>query len=425
MSSENKTTIVGRDFIRSLVRGAYAIQQLRIQTGNRVLANYRHKLGVEAGAPEKDDKLATELLKNLRIDYGRITDGIAAETVSDEIRLADKLPSIRKFKASGLISSYAELTLVSQYFSFLDAEQREFKNLSRVLEEVPIYKHFLSTVTGLGPQIAGVIISEIDIYKAEYPSSIHAYAGLDTLITGYYVDDKGTEHAVRGDEVSQFYDDGDLNKTMKINGYPVQFRSVGRSRKTVCLVKRDYNKREGGVAQRDSITFNPWLKTKLIGVLGGNLLKQSATYVDNKEMGVLKRTALARELGWKSDSKNPNSPTKQVDDFLALKGYEVVFVPGHWAQYYYNYRNRISQMPEHKEKSDLHRHNMAVRYMIKRFLVELYVQWRTLEGLPVAEEYSVAKLGMVHGKAKGRPQQQGLNSLAERSAAKRADEKAV
>ena len=68
-------------------------------------------------------------------------------------------------------------------------------------------------------------------------------------------------------------------------------------------------------------------------------------------------------------------------------------------------------MPEHAEKSDAHIHNMAVRFMVKRFLVELYAEWRKLEGLFVADEYSVAKLGMEHGKAKGRPDVRGLQRL--------------
>jgi hypothetical protein len=41
---------------------------------------------------------------------------------------------------------------------------------------------------------------------------------------------------------------------------------------------------------------------------------------------------------------------------------------------------------------------MALRYMIKIFLIDLYNNWRRLEGLPVAPPYSEAKLGMVpHG----------------------------
>jgi hypothetical protein len=56
-------------------------------------------------------------------------------------------------------------------------------------------------------------------------------------------------------------------------------------------------------------------------------------------------------------------------------------------------------MDAHKEKSKGHRHNMAIRYMIKIFLIDLYKNWRALEGLPVAPSYAEAKLGKIHKKA--------------------------
>jgi hypothetical protein len=52
------------------------------------------------------------------------------------------------------------------------------------------------------------------------------------------------------------------------------------------------------------------------------------------------------------------------------------------------------------EASKGHRHNAAMRYMIKRFLVDLYKAWRPLEGLPVAPEYGEGKLGIIHGQVK-------------------------
>ena len=39
---------------------------------------------------------------------------------------------------------------------------------------------------------------------------------------------------------------------------------------------------------------------------------------------------------------------------------------------------------------------MALRYMVKRFLVDLYKEWRSIEGLTIVEEYAVRKLGLVH-----------------------------
>ena len=45
---------------------------------------------------------------------------------------------------------------------------------------------------------------------------------------------------------------------------------------------------------------------------------------------------------------------------------------------------------------DGHRHNAAIRYMIKQFAMDLYVEWRTIEGLEVRPSYSEEFLGKVH-----------------------------
>ncbi len=57
---------------------------------------------------------------------------------------------------------------------------------------------------------------------------------------------------------------------------------------------------------------------------------------------------------------------------------------------------KTEETTEAAEVSKGRRHNMALRYMVKRFLVDLYKVWRALEGLPIAPEYSEAKLGMKH-----------------------------
>ena len=162
---------------------------------------------------------------------------------------------------------------------------------------------------GVGPAMAGVIISEIDITKAEYPSSLHKYAGVD----------------VAGD-------------------------GQGRSRRAEHLEDSEYTDKEGKLQTKKGITFNPFLKTKLVGVLGSSFIKQSPDKCEYRKI-------------------------------------------------YDDYKHRIENMDAHKEKSKGHRHNMAVRYMIKMFLIDLYNAWRKLEGLPVAPTYTEAKLGKVHGKA--------------------------
>jgi hypothetical protein len=105
-----------------------------------------------------------------------------------------------------------------------------------------------------------------------------------------------------------------------------------------------YQAKDGTEKERLSITFNPFLKTKLIGVLGTSFLRSGSQY----------------------------------------------------AQVYYDYKNRLENHPKYKDVSKAHRHNMAIRYMIKMFLKDMWVFWRKAEGLEVTPSYAEAKLGIVH-----------------------------
>lgn len=278
--------------IKTMVRGAYDLQKLRIQMGNRIAANFKAKLGQDPGEKEEDLKAdAKIILADLRKRHKRITDGIAK-------------PTKRNFTGDEVIDSYTEFCLVHQYVDLLDSEELHFKNLGHVLKDYKIFIQFLDGVKGIGPAMAGVIISEIDIHKAEYPSSLWAYAGLDVAADG-----------------------------------------AGRSRRKEHQVDIEYEDSEGNSATRKGITFNPFLKTKLIGVLGASFLKQSE---------------------------------------------------GEYRQIYLDYKNRLENHPKHIEKSKGHRHNMAVRYMVKIFLINLHRVWRELEGLTVTVPYHEAKLGLKH-----------------------------
>ena len=284
---------IQKSMLKAAVNGFYSIQKTRIRVGNNIVANFKVKLGQEPSSPESDlDADAKLLLKNLRESYKKITDGVATMTP-------------RKFKEDGLVSDFSEYCLVKQFIDLDEAEKSAFKQIKYAVRDFDIYRNFLEGVTGVGPTMAAVIISGFDIHKAEYPSSLWAYAGLDVV------------------------------------------KGAGRSRKKEHLVETTYTDAEGKEQTKMGISFNPFLKTKLIGVLGSSFVKTNGIYRD----------------------------------------------------IYDNYKHRISNMPAHAEKSKGHINNMAIRYTVKRFLVDLYYNWRTMEGLPVAAEYSEAKLKMVHGKA--------------------------
>ena len=51
---------------------------------------------------------------------------------------------------------------------------------------------------------------------------------------------------------------------------------------------------------------------------------------------------------------------------------------------------------KHPEWTKGHRHNAALRKMIKIFLSHLYEHWRTLEGLPIRDAYVLENMGHTH-----------------------------
>lgn len=282
--------------IRPIVRGVYDLQKTRIAVGNRIGASFRAKLGLAPGQSKQEaDAEAQKMLDEIARDYKLVCQGYAerGETVTS-----------RNFAQFGHLESYVEFELVRDFHELLANETSYFGTLKRFIERERLWQEYLVDVRGVGPAITGVLLSEVDIYPARYASSLWALAGLDVAPDGR-----------------------------------------GRSRRKEHLVKRAYTNKEGKEEMRDSITFNPLLKTKLIGVLGPSFLKQPADAC----------------------------PYRRIYD---------------------DYKHRLEHHATWCETSKGHRHNAAVRYMIKMFLLDLWRAWRTMEGLPIPDPYREAKLGL-------------------------------
>ena len=305
--------------LKAMVKGAYDLQQLRMQTGLRLCANFRSKLKEhDTDEPEEVDgelsEKAKKILDVLRDSYKTLTEGIARNRT---------LPARAGFVGNELISTYSELVLIDQFIALEREESRQFRLFEGLLEEEPIYNKYLVNQRGIGPAMAGVIISGLDPAKARHVSSFWKYVGVDV-------------EPVTGE---------------------------GRSRRAEHLVEREYKDRNGNPATRMGITYNPWLKTKLVGVLTGNFLRSNSpwrTVYDNYKHRL---------------ESDPNrlkvtvGKWKQLHKSLTREELRVYWTPG-----------RIDRA--------------AKRYMLKMFLQDLWVEWRTLEGLPVTKPYAEAKLGM-------------------------------
>lgn len=394
--------------LRVHVRGLYDLQRLRIQVGNRLIANFKTRLGQAPGQSEETlDDLSKKLLADIRATQVKITDIVKLsddpEAPDEEVspdeeddkkseKKASKLgklivdlvskrymvvtekrktfPNRKNFSGDTVISDYTELCLISQYVDLEKQEQTHVRRLDGILEDYPIYKHFLEGVKGCGSMMSAVILSEIDIHKAQYASSLLKYCGID--VVGYWQRDR-IEH-LGGAAVSEEHRAVILNRHVerdplhghenKVDGKRIMFANNelwfnvehnganlrviythvglgGRSKKKEHLVERSYIDKDGNEAKRMGITFSPLIKTKLLGVLAPCIIK----------------------------------------------------CKGEYSQVYYDWKNRYAADSRHTEKTKGHIHKMAIRKMIKQFLQDLYNVWRKLEGLPVTEPYAVQKLG--------------------------------
>jgi len=74
-------------------------------------------------------------------------------------------------------------------------------------------------------------------------------------------------------------------------------------------------------------------------------------------------------------------------------GRQLIMAKGSYYRYYLKFRKYYDEREDLKDESDLHKHMMAMRRMIKLFISHLWAVWRELEGLPVTEPYPIAILG--------------------------------
>ena len=298
--------------IRRVVKVFYSIQKLRCASYNRIVDEEminkyleEHDVRIDEIKPEKLDKeqqkAQSECMNTIMEKYESIREEVdAIRTVKGR----DK--KIREI--GGPIKNVVVYDLVKACSNMQAQEDMLQTGVKFFVDQEDIWKRFLVHVKGIGPLMAGCIISELDIHKARHVSSFWKYCGMDVV---------------------------------EVNG-----EMQGRGKKEGHLVDWEYTDKNGDVKIRKGITYNPFIKSKLLGVVGDLFIKLNSQY-------------------------------KKV---------------------YTDYKNRLENHPKYKDVSKGRRHNMAVRYMIKMFLKDLWVAWREIEGYPYEGCYWEDKIsGRKHG----------------------------
>lgn len=309
--------------IRNLVKGFYDIQKLRIACGNRICAYINIQLGQKPGTKQEDmDKESEKIIRSLRKDYNRITDGYTYHSKTIKKRIAE----LEENKEISYIKDIIDFNLMKEYMDLVALEDDANNIVEAVVKTHPLYNSFFKPILGCGPLMAAVCLSYFDPYKARHASNFVSYAGLNP--------------------VNKVEENGDIKVIANSKHYTEM---------------REFVNKDGKVDVKKSLTYEPFLRTKLIGVLAGCITKASIRSV-----------------------KAMNPETGKIED----TGDRIV--EGKYANEYINYKMR--KLNQGFSKS--HANRMAVRHMLKLFVIDLWVAWRELEGLPVSVPYEVDKLGM-------------------------------
>lgn len=396
--------------IRECVTGIYDIQSLRVATGNRLVALFTKKFGMEAGTSFEDEenKELQKTVDQLKKEYRRVADAIASRSVSvnkaisqlkdEAIETVGKDGTKKSEKALVYINSKTDYELVDSYMKLLDSEASLTKVLKEYVEAHPMYERFFKNIKGCGTLMSAMCLAYLDPYKANHVSSFYKYCGLDTVqdtdsegnllwIPGY-LDQYGEFHRV-GNQVREKYRfeidgveyDGKVKATddFDIDGNQIYKTEDGRD----CIRSRVVKSVNGDWAQvfEDVETGAEYVGEVMRSEHGrrkGDV--EMYEYIDKNGETKLKRGI----------TYNPKLKTKIVE--VLTRGVIMAGDPV-YSKIYYDYKNRLARSEEHKGKTLMHRERMARRYLAKQFLRNLWVSWREYEGLEVDAPYEVAKLG--------------------------------
>lgn len=267
------------------------------------------------------------------------------------------------------------------------AEDIALKDIEACLDRVPFYVHVLSdkkAFRGIGPTMAGVILSSFDIHRSDTVSKMWALAGLRPMAC-YRC--KSCQSVVSEAEGTFWHPKIDKIKCVT---KPNETRELTRDQ---VYESANAQRAQAGV----KLNFNKWLRTKLVGVLGPVILKMTTFHCPKcmDKMANLKDEDRKATEFYFHPARKENDERKPCEwSARKVEKEALVRVDAPFRKFYDDYKHRKTQAGW--GVSDGHRHNASVRYMVKMILLDIHTKWRKFEGLPVRPTYQEQYLGHVH-----------------------------
>lgn len=335
--------------LKAVVNSKYDLQKLRIMTGGRIFANFTARMGLEPQDSSKQDKDIAKLMNIVTDDFRLITEAMANTIFTDTLKTnmsrkglnvdtilyhhPELLNSSSKAISTalttaghkGIITNETDFTMARTYIQLKNEEVILDKQIAKMIHDYPLWHNFLAGVRGCGPVMAACILSRIDISKSPTVLSLWKFCGLDVAPDGR-----------------------------------------GRGKHIEHLVDRIYLDKDGVEKTKKSITYDPWLKSKLMGVQAGLFMIQNPEYKRiyddirfRLESDVERASAMRIKMKNKSPVLKKDGSPEMVPEFPLA---------------------RINAMSQ--------------RYMIKMYLMDMWIHWRAMSGFPLKTPYSMEKLNL-------------------------------
>jgi hypothetical protein len=155
-------------------------------------------------------------------------------------------------------------------------------------------------------------------------------------------------------------------------------KATARNMTTDHLCARRYKAKDGSIKEKVSVTYDPELKTKLLGIMGGSILKASAIQ-GKKSPNCL--SVYYANIYYQEKIRQEGRRKTMITMIMNRQG---------------NPDKKEATKLAMKELSKDRIHKMANRKMVKLVIQDVFLRWRAIEGYPASLPYDQAILGKKH-----------------------------
>lgn len=239
---------IQRRTLRNMTYTFYDFQKLRISTGNRIVGDYKARLGQYDDAKsewKEEGSLSVEakkVLAALRASFKTLAEGLQGQ------------PPPREFVGAELIPTALHYRMMEAYLGMERNEKPILAGILAFIDPVPIWRLWLRHIRGIGPTMGAVLLSYFSIERAPHASSFARYAGL---------------HVVRNAESGAGHAPSKRNWS-KIK--PILWWRNG------AVLSRAPHPEEESPQSKPRLGYSPFLQGKLLGVLADSFIKSGSPY---------------------------------------------------------------------------------------------------------------------------------------------------